>query len=242
LHGSQQYLNDAWQYDASTDTWTAINNFGGSKRAFAVSFVCNNEAYVGTGYDSSNNYKADFFKYDPIAGQWTSIAPLAGNIRWGATAFAIQGSGYVCSGFYNNTFYNDLWEYDVQNDNWISRTALSGPTRSHSSAFVINGYAYLFGGANTVFLNDGWKYEPANSSVGVNEITNSLLTVPQVLERGKELSLSDYGNCKLTVFDATGNMICRDKNQFTFNESAGIYLLSIRDDKKVIYTGKLLVY
>lgn len=135
-----------------------------------------------------------------------------------------------------------MWEYDAQNDAWIARASITGPTRSHASAFVINGYAYLFGGANTAFLNDGWKYEPATSSIGVTEITNPQITFPQVIERGKEFVISNYGNFKLTVFDTKGNLICRDKSQFRFNESAGVYLVCIRDDKKVIYTGKLLVY
>src|ERR1041385_8312847 len=48
--GNFTYLDDLWEYDPVNDTWTQKTNLPGAlNRTAAVSFVVNNNAYVGLG-------------------------------------------------------------------------------------------------------------------------------------------------------------------------------------------------
>ena len=97
------------------------------------------------------------------------------------------GAGYDASGDYRRL--NDVWTYDVNNDEWewqkgdkwgdsfgdygtlgISDADNLPPSREHAMILqTTNGNIWLFGGAgvdNTnvfSFLNDLWRYNPANS-------------------------------------------------------------------------------
>lgn len=60
---SATYYKDVWQYNIASNSWTQMSDLGYLGRARAVSFVVNNEAFIGTGYDGA--YKSDFFGYVP---------------------------------------------------------------------------------------------------------------------------------------------------------------------------------
>ena len=53
-----------YKYDPSTNSWTQINDFGGSARKEAVGFTMGEQAYVGTGDDGVK--RSDFWQYEPI--------------------------------------------------------------------------------------------------------------------------------------------------------------------------------
>ncbi|HLF35255.1 MAG TPA: IPT/TIG domain-containing protein [Cyclobacteriaceae bacterium] len=57
-------LNDMWEYDPITDTWTQLAYFPGESRAQAVVFVINGKAYYGTGHGIEGFFK-DFWEFDP---------------------------------------------------------------------------------------------------------------------------------------------------------------------------------
>ena len=63
---SSSVLATVWEYDPTTDLWTAKTNFEGTARADAVSFVVNNVGYIATGANSSY-YLDDIWAFYPDA-------------------------------------------------------------------------------------------------------------------------------------------------------------------------------
>lgn len=55
---------DMWTYDVATDTWTEVQGYAGSPRWSMSSFVINDVAYMGLGYDQPINYN-DFWIFEP---------------------------------------------------------------------------------------------------------------------------------------------------------------------------------
>jgi N-acetylneuraminic acid mutarotase len=84
------YKKDFYQYDPATNKWKAIADFLGGTRQYATSFVANNRAYVGLGYNGSNYYQ-DFYEYNPATDKWTEIATF---IRPGCISGTFLRLGY----------------------------------------------------------------------------------------------------------------------------------------------------
>src|ERR1700680_533032 len=79
--------------------WAAESQLNGPARSEAVSFVINNFAYVGTGWDGLNTRYTDFWKYDPAGNVWSQVTSMPGAGRSSAIAFSANGKGYVGTGY-----------------------------------------------------------------------------------------------------------------------------------------------
>ena len=55
---------DVWEYDFTTELWTEIEEFPGSRRRYMVSFVIDNIAYAGSGTNGTN--LKDFWAFQPL--------------------------------------------------------------------------------------------------------------------------------------------------------------------------------
>jgi N-acetylneuraminic acid mutarotase len=56
--------NTGWQYDPTTQEWTAITAFEGSSRTDAVSYILGGRAFVGTGQSGSSRFD-DIWEFRP---------------------------------------------------------------------------------------------------------------------------------------------------------------------------------
>ncbi|MDJ1467757.1 kelch repeat-containing protein [Cytophagaceae bacterium DM2B3-1] len=156
------YLADFYKYDPTKNTWTKIKDFP-SGRQFAVAFVVNNVAYVGTGIN--DNYLQDFYKYDAVNNEWLPIRTFGGSKRYGATAFTINGKGYVGLGINNAVPQKNIYEYDPEQNTWTKKDQLTDEgdfsARSQAGVFILNNKAYIFmGTSGSAQLGDIWEYEP----------------------------------------------------------------------------------
>ncbi|KAA6441200.1 galactose oxidase [Dyadobacter flavalbus] len=160
------YKKDFYQYDPATNKWKAVADFLGGTRQYATSFVVNDRAYVGLGYNGSNYYQ-DFYEYNPTTDKWSEIATFTGGKRRGAISFTVGGKAYVGFGTSNaGTETKDLYVFDPAGNSgsgaW-SRTEHNDdnfPTRSHGLALVINEKAYIIGGNGK---QDVWEYTPGSN-------------------------------------------------------------------------------
>ena len=111
LHGLS--LNDLWQYDPSSDSWTQKANYPGkAKDGGAFAFTIGNIAYLGTGFDSTYKCYSDFWKYNPQTDTWIQKDSFGGGIRNAAVAFSIGNRGYAGGGDTPNfVCFNDFWMY-----------------------------------------------------------------------------------------------------------------------------------
>ena len=144
--------------------WVEESDFEGATRSGAVSFVINDLAYVGTGYDGEDRLN-DFWRYDPSRNSWFRIADFPGNPRNAAVAFTADGKGYVGSGYDGNRELRDFWEYDPAVDQWRQIDDLPGAARFGAVAFTLNGRGYVgTGNDGDNNLKDFYQYAPASDS------------------------------------------------------------------------------
>lgn len=156
-------VQDFWEYNKLTNTWTQKADFGGGIRMIATGFSIKGKGYAGLGY--SGMYRQDFWEYDTTANSWTQKSNFGGAIRASASSFSNDSLGYICGG-YNTTagivVFNDLWSYDPVIDTWTQRANLLGVARTNAVGFTISNKGYIGTGATAgagVRLKDFWEYD-----------------------------------------------------------------------------------
>ncbi|HKZ67707.1 MAG TPA: T9SS type A sorting domain-containing protein [Chitinophagaceae bacterium] len=224
-------LNDFWEYDTITDTWTQKASFGGTARYLAVGFSLLGKGYIGTGLDASN-YRNDFWEYDPVVNNWIQKASLPiGVSRSAAIAFSIEtiGRGYIGLGG-GSSFFGDLREYNPITDTWTIKASFPGGVRLGASGFSIGNKGYVSCGSNgTTRYNDLWEYTP-DSLTSVEEIEQLQANIyPNPSNGNFSISINEK-EFNVTVYDVTGKMIYENKNEKQINlttQPKGIYFLKI---------------
>lgn len=149
--------------DSEEGNWVRRGQFDGASRSGAVSFVINDTAYVGTGYNKDakdgaglieNGYMKDFWKFNiPTETNgnyyWTQVAVFPGRHRTRAVGFNIGNKGYIGTGQGSasvNDFLNDFWEFDGKA--WTQRANCPLSSRADAVGFGINGKGYITTGTD----------------------------------------------------------------------------------------------
>ncbi|HTH54708.1 MAG TPA: kelch repeat-containing protein [Cyclobacteriaceae bacterium] len=148
----------------SSGAWNKLLPFPGDPRANAVSFVINDIAYVGTGYNYQQNLRLkDFWKYDPSNELWIRVSDFPGSGRSRAVAFSANGKGYVGTGSSDGvTYLQDFYEFDPtvgQSGSW-TKIADIPSARAGSIAFTVNARSFVGAGSlsNGSNSSDLWEY------------------------------------------------------------------------------------
>lgn len=142
--------------------WIEKSDFEGTTRSSAVSFVIDDIAYVGTGYNSvEEEYYQDFWKYDPDLNFWQRVADCPGEGRSSAVAFSINGKGFVGTGFDGKDALGDFWMYNPVSDEWTRVSDFPGTPRYGAVAFSIAGRGYVGTGYDGSDTKDFWEYDPS---------------------------------------------------------------------------------
>jgi N-acetylneuraminic acid mutarotase len=173
--GSGQGPATTWQYDPSTDSWTAKAAFIGSTRYTSAAFSVNGKGYVACGFSP---YMNDVFCYDPTTDSWSQRSSFPGGPRQNMVAFTIGNTAYAGMGATgdNRASYfieSDLYKYDDLTDTWTQLSPFPGDAVAAAASFTINGNAYVVDGVdqNSVYYsvsiapsNKVWKYTPASDT------------------------------------------------------------------------------
>ncbi len=128
---SLDYLQDFYEYDPATDTWTKKANFPGQGRAFASAFTLRDKALVGLGLGDSvmNAMYDDFYAYDPATDTWTRTTDFPASKRFGASSFSLGFLGYVAGGN-DGLVRKDFYEYNDFAKTWDRLPNLPDSARS----------------------------------------------------------------------------------------------------------------
>jgi hypothetical protein len=159
---------------ATVGNWVKRSAFDGNGRAGAVSFVINDIAYVGTGFDGTIRYN-DFWAYNPVNDSWSQIALMNGAPkRNSAAAFVAGGKGYVATGYDGVNKLQDNWEYNPGTNTWVAKATLPDPAngvvgsgaRYGAVGFGIGAKGYICSGYTGSHTKDLWEFDPANGAMG----------------------------------------------------------------------------
>ncbi|RAJ02632.1 galactose oxidase-like protein [Chitinophaga skermanii] len=149
----------------STETngnWIKRSEFEGVARNEAVSFVIDNKAYVGTGFDGENRLK-DFWMYDQASNYWSQKADFPGAARSSAIGMAIGSKGYIGTGYDGTNKLADFYEYNPTTNAWEKKADFTGSGRYGATAFAINNKGYITCGYDGNYLKDFYEFEPTTN-------------------------------------------------------------------------------
>lgn len=161
-------LNDFWEYDPATNSWSQKQIFPGSNRSKAVGFAIDDKGYVGTGSSATGigNETNEFWQYDPLTDTWNQKADFAGSPRSRAVGFSIVDRGYIGTGFPiqgSSSEQDDFWEYNPDTDSWTQKANYPGGQTHNGAGFSLgtnNGYI----GMGYQDKIDFWKYDKSNDT------------------------------------------------------------------------------
>jgi hypothetical protein len=176
LFGGQygsSYMDDTWEYDVSTDTWTekAINTTKPTGRGNGgLAPIGGHDKMLlfgGYNWGVSGYYMNDTWVYDSSDGSWTDMTPVTPpssypSIRWAPNMVSIHGTDKVLmfGGLttYSN-YYSDTWIYDLSANSWTKKTPVSGSPTGRAQAGMATIYGddkvVMFGGMT---YSGGYKY------------------------------------------------------------------------------------
>jgi Kelch motif len=147
--------------------WITMSQLNGPARSEAVSFVIDNFAYVGTGWDGLNTRYNDFWKYDEGNNVWSQVTSMPDSTaRSSAIGFAANNKGYVGTGYDGFNYLKDFYEFDPALNVWTKKADYAGGARYEAVAFGLsNNHGYVgtgFDGSNA--LKDFFEYDPSQDS------------------------------------------------------------------------------
>ena len=158
-------LLDFYEYDESSDSWTALPAPPFTYRRNAGIFVINNKVYIVGGYDDTNTNTKTTWEFDGI--DWVQKVDFpTPNIAQPST-FVLEDKAYVACGLTKvttTTQTNLLFEYDPAADSWSSKAGFPGEIRAGAMGFSAGGIgfcglgSYVNSSFQFVYHNDFYSY------------------------------------------------------------------------------------
>lgn len=136
-------LGDVYEYDPSTNVWTARAGMpAGSERGAAAVATIDGLIYVAGG-QRGNAAVTDFSVYNPSADHW-SVLPSLPTAREHLAGAAVGGKLYAIGGR-SGPLHGEVEAYDPATQQWSTRAALPTP-RGGGAAGVVDGRIIMVGG------------------------------------------------------------------------------------------------
>ena len=159
-------LNDFWEWDQSSNTWTQKANFPQADFDNAVGFSLNGKGYAGTGQSLSSVINL-FYEYDPSLNSWTQKANVGSTTRKEAVGLVVGGIGFIGTGcnVTQSAFYQDFWQYNAGPNTWTQKANFTGSARYGAFAFAIGNFGYIGGGTGaTGNVQDFYEYNQTSNT------------------------------------------------------------------------------
>jgi N-acetylneuraminic acid mutarotase len=152
---------NVFQYDASADKWSRLNDYPGKGMGLMAGFSINGKTYLGTGFNYNTNLlNCDFWEYNPSNDTWIEKGNFPGGNRQGSISFSIGDYGYLIGSLSRTK--QDVWKYTPATDEWTQMGDYPGTGNAEMIGVAVNGKAYVGAGASTdAVVSDFWEYDPA---------------------------------------------------------------------------------
>ena len=145
--------------------WKQLNDFPGTARASATSFVYQDKAFICLGRSGNKgSFLNDLWEYDSKNDIWTKKTDFPGAARVKAIGGVIGNKAYVGLGAiaaYAGHQFDDFWEYSIETDTWKQIASFPGKAVNDLLCVVIGNCLYTTEGyTDTQFKPDTYKYDP----------------------------------------------------------------------------------
>lgn len=237
LQGGQPY-----EYDPATNTWTIKQAAPVTFGIWCSAFTIGSSGYVRSG--------VNFYEYKPSQNMWVQRANFPGISTNGAVGVRHYNKGYIVSGYIGSlsNVTDEVWEYDPGNNTWLRVPDFPGTSRRFSVGFTLNNIAYLGTGTNGINLNDLWMM---NYTVGIDENNAEVNSVcyPNPATDAVTIILNSenmLNACNVHVTTIDGREagvfpLINNQCRITGDDFApGVYFYTVRNENKVISTGKFI--
>lgn len=156
---SGPFLNDLWEYEPNSDSWTQKTSCPGPIRYTATGFAIGSKGYVTCGANPPAVYN-DLYEFDPSANSWSQKADLPGVGRIYPFSFTCQGKGFVGGGQNSSSnLVNDVYSYNPGTDTWAQVQNFPGAAKYINGYFSIGDFGYVGNGYDMVNVyNEFWEY------------------------------------------------------------------------------------
>ena len=167
-----RWLNDMYEFDFTTKTWTKIQACGTlpSVRSCPAWAKDETHVYIHGGYDGVER-KADFFACNLSTYTWKEM-PCHGTPtfpRYFHSCCLYGNKMFAYGGYSGSERLADMYVYDFASNHWSEVDCTNGDCPSGRSSLVVQVYEnclYIFGGYNGVtVLNDFYKFRLAPVSI-----------------------------------------------------------------------------
>jgi hypothetical protein len=146
-------LDDWWEYDPTSNQWTELNNFGGSKRMGAGGFAIDGKGYVVGGNPQNKNDDANaVWQYDPTTDHWTKKTDYPGGSTYLPCAVNATIGG-VDVGFI--VMWNSCWQYNPATDSWAQVQKMPGELQGVGPGGFVIGNSLVV--ANLQAISFSWS-------------------------------------------------------------------------------------
>ena len=166
-YNGNQFLNDLWEYNPATNTWSALTSLPGIGRSGAASFVLNDTVYIIGGKTAVSLAINEVWSYSIASNTWTQKNNFPFGNLWRSSATKLDNKGYLLFGRDETDFFhNELYEYSPNQDVWTPISNFPSLGRSHSSVSVINNDLFICFGLDSLgnSHNDVWQYDIAQNT------------------------------------------------------------------------------
>jgi N-acetylneuraminic acid mutarotase len=160
-------LNDFWEYDPVTNTWTQRAPYpgaGGAGIYYATGFGANGKGYICCGKIGPSYYSSEMWEYNPANNSWVQRPNFPGGVRYGLTSFVINNKGYVGTGTDENAFTQDFWCYDPSTNSWTAKASFPGSARFSCSTFTLGVRGFLVFGSDGGYKDELWQYNSLDNT------------------------------------------------------------------------------
>ncbi len=166
------YLDDTWEYDASTNTWTEFIIAGSppTRELAAMAYDSSNDVFVLFG-GYGPFALTDTWEYDPSTQIWTDTSPPLSPGQMTSYAMTYDSTAGVSilanQDFVTSTF--ETWSYEASLNTWMPMSPPTSPPKrtSHSLSYMPSiGRTVLFGGMDvpSTYYEDVWEYDFGTNS------------------------------------------------------------------------------
>lgn len=165
--GEDAYLDDLWEYDPETDTWTELATCPCTPRIHPAMVEVNGKIYVGLGGSEFGDL-GDWWEYDIETDTWTERADFPSSNRHHPYYFSIGDYAYVGMGHSGPNIFDDFYRYDPETDTWTTLGDLTDQGRVAGTQFDYGGKGYFLSGQGETHTNlptgEFWEYTPETDS------------------------------------------------------------------------------